>query len=85
MLFTNKEKGDFAKDPAVVKFKGIYYLYYSIMLPGNKFGVGIATSTGALKHRQLWYGTGKSICSTALLIIVRRSRLAVQYQKMGWI
>jgi len=44
MLFTNKEKGNFAKDPAVVKFNGTYYLYYSIMLPGNKFGIGIAVS-----------------------------------------
>ncbi len=45
MLFTNKEKANFAKDPAVVKFNGTYYLYYSIMLPDKRFGVGIASST----------------------------------------
>ncbi|MBE7043197.1 MAG: glycoside hydrolase [Ruminococcaceae bacterium] len=50
MLFTNKEKGNFAKDPAVIKWKEKYYLYYTIKYepdrPGEweRIGIGIAVS-----------------------------------------
>jgi len=44
MLFTNKEYGNFAKDPAVVRFKGKYFLYYSIRYVDERFGIGIACS-----------------------------------------
>jgi beta-xylosidase len=44
MLFTNAERGRFAKDPAVVRFQGRYYLYYSLRHEGDRFGVGIAVS-----------------------------------------
>ncbi|MBQ4110924.1 MAG: family 43 glycosylhydrolase [Clostridia bacterium] len=50
MLFTNTEKFNFAKDPAVVNFKGTYYLYYTIKIREkdddgwDKIGVGIAVS-----------------------------------------
>lgn len=45
MLFTNKELSNFAKDPAVVRFKNKYYLYYTVMhAQENKIGVGIAVS-----------------------------------------
>lgn len=44
MLFTNTELGHFAKDPAVVRFKGRYYLYYSLRHGADRFGVGIAVS-----------------------------------------
>ena len=44
MLFTNAELGHFAKDPAVVHFKGRYYLYYSLRHGEDRFGVGIAVS-----------------------------------------
>ena len=47
MLFTNLRRGSFAKDPAVVRFKGVYYLYYTIKYSDEPFmiGVGIARST----------------------------------------
>ena len=35
---------NFAKDPAVVKFNGRYYLYYSIITAEKKLGIGIAES-----------------------------------------
>lgn len=30
MLFTDRTHGNFAKDPAVVRFSGQYFLYYSM-------------------------------------------------------
>lgn len=44
MLFTNKELGCFAKDPAVVRFNGHGYLYYSLRYKDGRFGIGIAVS-----------------------------------------
>lgn len=44
MLFTNKQKNTFAKDPAVVNFEGTYYMYYSTCDAQGKFNVGIAVS-----------------------------------------
>lgn len=45
MLFTDTSRGQrFAKDPDVVRFKGKYYMYYSIRRPGKGFAAGIATS-----------------------------------------
>lgn len=44
MLFTNRELGCFAKDPAVVRFLGQYWLYYTIRHEEGRFGVGIAVS-----------------------------------------
>ena len=44
MLFTDEAHGNFAKDPAVVKFHDMYYLYYSLKYEDDRFGVGIATS-----------------------------------------
>ena len=44
MLFTNKELGCFAKDPAVVRFGGCGYLYYSQRYKDGRFGIGIAIS-----------------------------------------
>ena len=42
MLFTHF---NFAKDPAVVFFKGRYFLYYSAKIPEDKrLRIGIATS-----------------------------------------
>lgn len=63
MLFTNKTwDRNFAKDPAVVKYKGKYYLYFSCIPAQNKasLGVGIAVSynmrdwemAGELQHTQ---------------------------------
>ena len=44
MLFTNKEAGCFAKDPAVVRFHGKYLMYYSLRHKDERFGIGIAVS-----------------------------------------
>ena len=46
MLFTNEKRFCFAKDPAVVRFRGKYYLYYTIRLRVDPMmiGVGIAVS-----------------------------------------
>ena len=46
MLFTNTTRHNFAKDPAVVKFHGTYFLYYTILYAREPLhiGVGIATS-----------------------------------------
>lgn len=44
MLFTNAELGNFAKDPAVVRFHGRYFLYYSLHHADDRFGVSIAVS-----------------------------------------
>lgn len=45
MLFTNENRGNFAKDPAVVRFDGRYFLYYTIMYHDiDAIGIGIAVS-----------------------------------------
>ena len=44
MLFTNTGLGCFAKDPAVVRFHGRYYLYYSLRHADDRFGIGVAVS-----------------------------------------
>ena len=44
MLFTNEQLGSFAKDPAVVRFREQYFLYYSLRHKDGRFGVGIAVS-----------------------------------------
>ena len=43
MLYTNKDLGNFAKDPAVVEFGGSWWLYHSV-LENRVLGVGIARS-----------------------------------------
>ena len=57
MLFTNEKRGCFAKDPAVVRFKGIYYLYYTIKYGENPFkiGIGIACSS----DMEVWEEAGE--------------------------
>lgn len=44
MLFTNQAHRRFAKDPAVIRFDGQYFLYYSMLHDDDSFGVGIAVS-----------------------------------------
>lgn len=43
MLYTNSDLGYFAKDPAVIKFQGKYWLYHSIIIDG-RLNIGIACS-----------------------------------------
>ena len=45
MRFTNSRLEDFAKDPAVARFHGRYWLYYTVMYHDRKtIGIGIASS-----------------------------------------
>lgn len=44
MLFTNTRLNNYAKDPAVVRFNGKYFLYYTVRYSEKMIGVGIATS-----------------------------------------
>lgn len=55
MLFTNQKEGCFAKDPAVVRFHGQYFLYYSMHHEDGRFGVGIAVS----QDMENWACTGE--------------------------
>ena len=63
MLFTNTARHNFAKDPAVVKFKGKYFLYYTILYTREPLhiGVGIATSTDGKLDRCRRSATGISL------------------------
>ena len=44
MLFTNTDCLCFAKDPAVVRYRSRYWLYYSLRHEDGRFGIGIAES-----------------------------------------
>ncbi len=44
MLFTDKDAGCFAKDPAVVRFHDQYLMYYSVRHQDGSFGIGTAVS-----------------------------------------
>ncbi len=44
MLFTNPNRCNHAKDPAVIRFKDKYFLYYTVRYNPDLIGVGIATS-----------------------------------------
>lgn len=44
MLFTDEKRGNFSKDPAIVRLFDTYFLYYSTKIGENKFGIGIARS-----------------------------------------
>lgn len=49
MLFTDSQRGNFAKDPAVVRFRGEYFLYYTLLYPDGRIGIGAARSA-ELEH-----------------------------------
>ena len=44
MLFTNTDCLCFAKDPAVVRYRSRYWLYFSLNLEDCRFGIVIAES-----------------------------------------
>lgn len=89
MLFTNEKRGCFAKDPAVVRFNGVYYLYYSIKYGDDPFriGVGIARSS----DMETWEDAGElpmtDECEQngvgAPAAIVLRGRVHLFYQTYG--
>ncbi len=90
MMFADSSRGPlFAKDPAVVKFKGQYFLYYSI-LPGNGvkgWRIGIATSKDMLvweKKREMKVSQEcekKGFCAPGAIVI--RDQLHLFYQTYG--
>ena len=57
MMYGDTSQGDrpFAKDPTVKKFKGKYFLYYSVPTHGgmNGWRIGIATSKDLLKWEKV--------------------------------
>lgn len=56
MFFTNENRGDFAKDPAVVRFNDKYFLYYTIKYQDtDAIGVGIAVSD----DMEIWSHSGE--------------------------
>ncbi len=89
MLFTNTKRHNFAKDPAVVNFRGTYYLYYTIRLTLEpmKIGVGIAAS----KDMEHWEDIGevpltqgceqKGIGAPAAIVL--NGRVHLFYQSYG--
>ena len=60
MLFTNKQLGNFAKDPAVVRFRDQYYLYYTIKYNHADFGAPEKIGIGIAQSRDLeeWENIG---------------------------
>ena len=61
MLFTNKQLGNFAKDPAVVRFRDQYYLYYTIKYNHADFGAPEKLGIGIAQSRDLeeWENIGE--------------------------
>ena len=61
MLFTNKQLGNFAKDPAVVRFRDHYYLYYTIKYNHADFGAPEKIGIGIAQSRDLeeWENIGE--------------------------
>lgn len=61
MLFTNKQLGNFAKDPAVVHYQDRYYLYYTIKYNHESFGAPEKIGIGIAQSRDLeeWEDAGE--------------------------
>ena len=57
MLFTNERLGNFAKDPAIIRYKGEYFMYYTIKYCSCNFkiGIGIARSS----NMESWIDCGE--------------------------
>lgn len=90
MLFTDAQRSNFAKDPAVVRYHGTYFLYYTFLYSDQadqKIGVGIARSADlehwekagelALEHPYEQKGIG------APAAIVLDGRIHLFYQTYG--
>ncbi len=63
MMYTDSSRGrNIAKDPAVIKFKGKYFMYYSMMpvvgKPDSGWGIGIATSNDLESWDKIRSGSG---------------------------
>ncbi|CAG7627430.1 family 43 glycosylhydrolase [Paenibacillus allorhizosphaerae] len=93
MYFADTTKGrPFSKDPAVVKFKGSYYMYYSINSPkegkaGGIWGIGIAISDDLTHwrvageiYRELEY-EANGFCAPGA--IVKDGQIHLFYQTYG--
>jgi predicted GH43/DUF377 family glycosyl hydrolase len=89
MYFADDASGrPFSKDPAVVKFKGKYWLYYSLPAyegkPGNGWSIGVATSRNLVD----WEKAGelspsgeveqKGFCAPGAIVLGQRVHLFYQ-------
>lgn len=89
MLFTNDDRENFAKDPAVVHFHGQYFLYYTVHYDGEGDRYGIAMATSA--DMENWVQQGElpqdTPCeakgSAAPAAIVLDDRVHLFYQTYG--
>lgn len=87
MLFTDQTHHNFAKDPAVIRFSGRYFLYYSMRNDDGSFGVGIAVSqdlenwacAGEVSRTQPC--EGKGIAAPAAIVL--GSQVHLFYQSYG--
>ena len=87
MLFTNTDCLCFAKDPAVVRYRSRYWLYYSLRHEDGRFGIGIAESAD-MEH---WTPCGEieqdALCETngiaAPGAIVLNDQIHLFYQTYG--
>lgn len=87
MLFTNTDCLCFAKDPAVVRYRSRYWLYYSLRHEDGRFGIGIAESAD-MEH---WTPCGEieqdALCETngiaAPGAIVLNDKIHLFYQTYG--
>lgn len=87
MLFTNTDCLCFAKDPAVVRYRSHYWLYYSLRHEDGRFGIGIAESAD-MEH---WTPCGEieqdALCETngiaAPGAIVLNDKIHLFYQTYG--
>ena len=93
MLFTNKQLGNFAKDPAVVRFRDQYYLYYTIKYNHADFGAPEKIGIGIAQSRDLeeWENIGElpleDACEKngvgAPVAVVLEGRIHLFYQTYG--
>lgn len=93
MMFTDNSRGrDYAKNPAVIKFNGRYFLYYSIgpyiddRIP-NPWCIDIAESTDLVNWNKIgeitpeWEIETKSICAPG--VVVMNGKVHLFYQTYG--
>ncbi|MBP3361290.1 MAG: family 43 glycosylhydrolase [Clostridia bacterium] len=88
LLFTNQKLFNHAKDPAVVKFLGKYFLYYTVKYTEeNKIGIGIAASIDMENWQDIGEVDMNMLCEKngigAPAAIVLDGRVHLFYQTYG--
>ncbi|MCC7492008.1 MAG: family 43 glycosylhydrolase [Fimbriimonadaceae bacterium] len=88
MRFTDSRSGvPFAKDPAVVQFGGVWWLYYSTRLPNGRLVMGIARGTDGDQWEQVGEllpaaeHEANGLCAPGA--VVREGRVHLFYQTYG--